>query len=265
MPWIQATIRSDMGRARQDNQDSVFGVTALMPAPNGTPLPFAFFAVADGMGGLLDGGVASQTAIRQVADYVVRELLLPALDRRPGSSGQLTVAEVLEAALRAANKQIFGVARHAGIRTGTTFSCAVLLGGQLVTAHVGDSRIYLWGPDGLVLLTQDHSLVARLVALGQFTPEEARRSPQRNALYRALGQAEGVEVESATRSWRGAKALLLCTDGLWDLVADDEIANVLDEAPSLEAAAAELIDLANARGGPDNITVILVHLPQAPP
>src|SRR3954454_8557785 len=180
---MEATIRSDPGRARQDTQDSVFGLTALLPASPGGPLPFGFFAVADGMGGLLDGGVASQTAIQEVADYVVRELLLPALDRRPGSAGQQTVAEVLTTALRRANKQIFTVVGQGGQRSGTTFSCAVLLGGQLVTAHVGDSRIYLWGPDGLAQLTQDHTMMARLVAMGQLTPEEARTNPQRNVLY----------------------------------------------------------------------------------
>ena len=265
LPWPQVAIRSDTGRARTDNQDCVFGLTALLPPPGGgQAVPFGAFAVADGMGGLTDGGVASQTAIQLVTEEVVRELLLPALHGRQGSGGRQTVAEVLAAALTKANTAIFSTARRAGVLTGTTFSGAVLLGSQLVTAHVGDSRIYLWGPAGLTLLTEDHSMVARLVAMGQLTLEEARHNPQRNLLYRSLGQNEVVAVETTAHSWRGSSHLLLCTDGLWDLVPDAEIAAVLGTGGDVQDMAVDLIALANARGGPDNITVVLVRLPQAP-
>jgi len=265
LPWLRVAMRSDIGRVRQDNQDTVFGLTALLPAPSGgPPLPFGFFAVADGMGGLSGGALASRTAIGMVSAQVVQELLVPALSGQAGSAGQRTVAEILTAALCTASSAVFQAARRAGAPSGTTFSGAILLGRQVVTAHVGDSRIYLGGPQGLTPLTEDHSMVARLVALGQFTPEEARSNPQRNVLYRSLGQADQVEVQSASHAWRGQSHLLLCSDGLWDLVGDADLAAILRSAPDLDQAADALIAAANAQGGPDNISVILVQLPQEP-
>jgi serine/threonine protein phosphatase PrpC len=260
--WVQAALRSDVGQNRGDNQDSVFALTTLLPSAAGdTPVPFGFFAVADGMGGLAGGAEASRTAINLVVERVLSELLLPAVRGQGGSGGQSTVAEILEAALVRAGQAIHQAARAAGAPSGTTFSGAVLLGRQLVTAHVGDSRIYLLGPDDFRLLTQDHSIVARLIAMGQFSPEDARNNPQRNVLYRSLGQAANVEVESASHSWRGYTHLLLCSDGLWDQVADAELADILRAQADIDSAADQLVRLANQRGGPDNISAIVVRLP----
>jgi protein phosphatase len=260
--WLQAALRSDVGQNRGDNQDSVFALTTLLPSAAGdAPVPFGFFAVADGMGGLAGGAEASRTAMNLVVERVLSELLLPAVRGQGGSGGQSTVAEILEAALVRAGQAIHQAARAAGAPSGTTFSGAVLLGRQLVTAHVGDSRIYLLGPDDFRLLTQDHSIVARLIAMGQFSPEDARNNPQRNVLYRSLGQAAGVEVESASHSWRGYTHLLLSSDGLWDQVADAELAEILRAQPDIDSAADQLVRLANQRGGPDNISAIIVRLP----
>jgi serine/threonine protein phosphatase PrpC len=262
--WVQAALRSDVGQNRGDNQDSVFALTTLLPSVTGdAPVPFGFFAVADGMGGLAGGAEASRTAVNLVVERVLSELLLPAVRGQSGSGGQSTVAEILEAALVRAGQAIHQAARAAGAPSGTTFSGAVLLGRQLVTAHVGDSRIYLLGPDEFRLLTQDHSIVARLIAMGQFSPEDARNNPQRNVLYRSLGQAANVEVESATHSWRGYTHLLLCSDGLWDQVADAELAEILRAQGDIDSAADQLVRLANQRGGPDNISAIVVRLPDA--
>lgn len=262
--WVQAALRSDVGQNRGENQDNVFALTTLLPSAAGdAPVPFGFFAVADGMGGLADGATASRTAINLVAERVLSELLVPAVRGQGGSGGQATVAEILEAALVRAGQTIHQAARAAGAPSGTTFSGAVLLGRQLVTAHVGDSRIYLLGPDELRLLTQDHSIVARLIAMGQFSPEDARNNPQRNVLYRSLGQTANVEVESASHAWRGYSHLLLCSDGLWDQVADAELAEILRGHANIDSAADHLVRLANERGGPDNISAIVVRLPEA--
>ena len=261
--WVQAALRSDVGQNRGENQDNVFALTTLLPSAAGdAPVPFGFFAIADGMGGLADGAAASRTAINLVVERVLSELLVPAVRGQGGSGGQSTVSEILEAALVRAGQAIHQSARAAGAPSGTTFSGAVLLGRQLVTAHVGDSRIYLLGPNEFRLLTQDHSIVARLIAMGQFAPEDARNNPQRNVLYRSLGQTAGVEVESASHSWRGYTHLLLCSDGLWDQVADGELADILRAEPDIDRAADQLVRLANQRGGPDNISAIVVRLPE---
>jgi PPM family protein phosphatase len=262
VPWLRTTLRRHTGQARIENEDCVFALATVAPGPGETLLPFGFFAVADGMGGLDAGGAAAQLVMRLAVEHVTRELLAPALAGQGGSSGRQTIAETLADAVAVANRALYDTARRAGAPSGTTFSAAVLLGRQLVTAHVGDSRIYLFGPDGLQPLTHDHSMVARLVAIGGLTAAEAHDSPQRGALYRALGQATHVEAEVATRAWRGARYLLLCSDGLWDPVGEEPLAAVLRDSPDMEAAADACVRLANERGGPDNISLILVELPQ---
>ncbi|HUS17199.1 MAG TPA: protein phosphatase 2C domain-containing protein, partial [Chloroflexia bacterium] len=214
------------------------------------------------MGGLADGGTASRTAISLVAERVIQELLLAGISGQAGSGGQRTVSEVLTAALQTASAAIFKAARRAGVPSGTTFSSVVLFGRQMVAAHVGDSRIYLEGADGLTPITEDHSMVARLLAMGQLTAEEARDNPQRNMLYRSLGQTEQVEVQSMSYAWRGYSRVLLCSDGLWDQVGDRDLRAILDAQPDSETAADQLVGLANERGGPDNISLILVDLPR---
>jgi len=261
VPWLRATLRRHTGQARVENEDCVFALATVAPGPGETLLPFGFFAVADGMGGLDAGAAAAQLVMRLAVEHVTRELLLPALAGQGGSSGRQTIAETLADAVAVANRALFETARRAGAPSGATFSAAALLGRQLVTAHVGDSRIYLFGPDGLQPLTHDHSVVARLVAIGGLTAAEAHASPQRGALYRALGQAAQVEAEVATRAWRGARFLLLCSDGLWDPVGDAALADVLGDCVDMEAAADACVRLANERGGPDNISLILVELP----
>ncbi len=264
LPWLQVAIRSDVGQLREDNQDSVFALTALLPSPAGTAVPFGFFAVADGMGGLAGGAAASRTAIETVAARVTRDLLLPALTGQGGSGNGRTVSDILREALLEAGQHIHATARRAGAPSGTTFSGVVLLGRQLVTAHVGDSRIYLGGPTDLALITEDHSVVARLVAMGQLSASDVKDNPQRNVLYRSLGQTDDLTVETATHPWRGASHLLLCSDGLWDLLDDGELTALLHDAPDLDTAADRMIAAANTRGGRDNISLILVRLPVDP-
>jgi len=260
--WFAAAIRSDRGQERDDNQDSVVGMTGLLPriSADSVPVPFGFFAVADGMGGLADGANASIGAIRTVTDHVVKTFLLPALDMTQRNAEQGTVTEILRDAVQEANAALYRQMRRSGVASGTTFSAALLLGRQLTTAHAGDSRIYLDGPDGLRRLTTDHSMVGRLIEMGQMQPEDVYNNPQRNALYRTLGQAAQLEVETASYSLGQASHLLLCSDGLWDVVGESEISATLAEAPTIEDAADRLVAQANAAGGPDNISVIIVRL-----
>jgi serine/threonine protein phosphatase PrpC len=260
--WFAAAIRSDRGQERDDNQDSVVGMTGLLPriSADSVPVPFGFFAVADGMGGLADGANASIGAIRTVTEHVVKTFLLPALDMTQRNAGQGTVTEILRDAVQAANAALYQQMRRSGVASGTTFSAALLLGRQLTTAHAGDSRIYLDGPEGLRRLTTDHSMVGRLIEMGQMQPEDVYNNPQRNALYRTLGQAAQLEVETASYALGHARHLLLCSDGLWDVVGENALSAALAEAPTIEDAADRLVAEANALGGPDNISVIIVRL-----
>jgi serine/threonine protein phosphatase PrpC len=128
-------------------------------------------------------------------------------------------------------------------------------------AHVGDSRAYMITDDGIEQITRDHSLVQRLIELDQLTPEEAPDHPQRNVLYRALGQSDTLDVDAITRRLGPNARLLLCSDGLWNMVSEDAIQAVLAQNPQPQKACEELVQMANDRGGPDNISMIIVQMP----
>jgi serine/threonine protein phosphatase PrpC len=260
--WFAAALRSDRGQVRDENQDAVFGLTATIPptAPGGPAVPFGFFAVADGMGGLAEGGVASSTAIRMVAGQVITGFLEPLLSGIGRGADQGTVGDILSEGLLAANAAIYRQARRLGAPSGTTFSGALLLGRHLTVAHVGDSRVYLFGPEGLRRLTQDHSMVGRLIEMGHMQPEDVYNNPQRNALYRSLGQAVQVAPEVASYPLGSATHLVICSDGLWDVVGETVLAEALVTGPTVELAADHLVAQANALGGPDNISVVVVWL-----
>lgn len=146
---------------------------------------------------------------------------------------------------------------------GTTLTAVLVLGEQLTIAHVGDSRAYLLHADGTMeALTRDHSLVKRLVELGQLSTEEAAIHPQRNVLYRALGQGEPFEADVSSIPLPHDCHLMLCSDGLWGVIPDDRISSLIRASSSPAAASQSLVDAANAAGGPDNITAVLVRLPE---
>jgi protein phosphatase len=172
--------------------------------------------------------------------------------------------EVLGDAISAANVAV----RVAIPESGTTLTCALIVGDQLLLAHVGDSRAYLVesnaelppGATGLKHLTRDHSLVQRLQELGQLTAEEASVHPSRNMLYRAVGQGVLLEPDLSAYRLVAHARLLLCSDGLWGVVPEAQIHAIITGQPSLQAACQALIAEANRLGGPDNITAILVEV-----
>ncbi len=144
---------------------------------------------------------------------------------------------------------------------GTTLTAVVMLGQQLTIGHVGDSRAYLLQDGRSEVLTRDHSLVERLRELGQLTAEEAAVHPQRNVLYRAIGQGANLEVDVSSMPTPESGYLMVCSDGLWGVLGDERMKQIIDKASSPQDACEELVDAANAAGGPDNITVILVRFP----
>ncbi len=245
-----------VGLQRDHNEDALFTLTTTMVC-NSTQVPFGLYIVADGMGGHQHGEIASSLAVRSISNYVVRKLYEPLY----GSSQEIpeeSIQEILQDAVCEAHQAIIKEA----VGGGTTLTAAVLMGKQLTIAHVGDSRAYALYPDNTIkALTRDHSLVRRLEELGQITSAEAAVHPQRNVLYRALGQGEPFDPDIYTFPQPQSGYLILCSDGLWGIVPEKELIEIINKAPNLEMACHRLVNAANAAGGPDNISVILVRIP----
>lgn len=232
---LEAGAATDAGRTRAANED------AYLVAP---PL----FAVADGMGGHRGGEVASRLAVDTLRGRVA--------DLATAADG------ALDEALREAGRAILRTADgDAGLRgMGTTCTAALVRGRTARIAHVGDSRAYRWRSGRLVQLTEDHSVVALLVREGSLSPEEAAVHPARNVVFRALGMDPDTEVDAIEALLEADDRLLLCSDGLTNLVDDDAIATVLASVEGSQAAAERLVAMANAAGGTDNITVVVVDV-----
>ena len=238
---------TDVGQKRKVNEDYL-GLYVPRDAEQAERLG-ALFVVADGMGGHAKGEVASRIAVEQIREsYQV------------GSGA--TLEERLQDALRDANAAIWEEAarqvEQAGM--GTTVVCAVVVGDELLVTNAGDSRVYLVRHHRTRQLTRDHSWVGEMIALKKLTPEEARTHRMRNVITRCLGGRPELEVPQYRREPLVAgDAVVLCTDGLWGTTEDGEIARVVSQH-SAQVAADRLVALANERGGPDNITVIVVKV-----
>jgi protein phosphatase len=249
-PRIRVTTAAatDVGRRRSGNEDSYASWAAEDDAA--AHAADHLLVVCDGMGGSNAGEVAS----RMAADTVVREFVAA-----PGDD----TATALAHAVRAANQQIWEHSRSQQDLNGmgTTCTAVALKGDQVLVAHVGDSRAYLVRAHRARQITSDHSLVAQLVARNQLSPEEARSDPRRNVVTRSVGVGPEVEVDvvAVGEPLKGGDTLVLCSDGLHGQMSDDEIAGFA-MGESLPEACADLIELANARGGPDNITVAMMRV-----
>jgi protein phosphatase len=247
---------TDAGKVRDHNEDTALVITAAHDGDDGPP-SFGLFILADGMGGHRAGEVASSLAARVAARHITRQSYLPSLLGREHDANQPALTEVLVDAVQTANRAVSKEAPGSG----TTLVCALILGTQAYIAHVGDSRAYALTEGRLEQITRDHSVVDRLVDLGKLTPDEAALHPQKNVLYRAIGQSGVLEVETHVRKIRPGEYLLLCSDGLWGLVSERAIVDLILDARSLQVACENLIAAANEAGGTDNITVILWRSP----
>jgi len=246
---------TDVGRIRSNNQDAMYSFFATGRGADGPP-DFGLFVVADGMGGHQDGEKASALTTRTVTGRVLDSLYFP-LVLGIGSVGDSPITEILAEAVQKANSEVMSHVPDGG----TTCSVVATIGDRAYIAHVGDSRIYVFHHGILEKLTRDHSLVQRLIELDQITIDEAAEHPQKNVLYRALGQNESIEVDTMTKRLPSGGMLLLCSDGLWNQVTDAEITDIITRNHNPQEACQKLIMLANARGGIDNVTAILIHLP----
>ena len=250
-----ASCGQSVGKQRELNEDSLLALTSTM-AGNAGNLPFGLYIVADGMGGHQFGEVASNAAIRSVAGYVLRKFH-PFLFNIKADTLEESFQEIMQAAVSDAQRAI----QKEAPGSGTTLTAALVVGQQVTVAHVGDSRAYFVFPDGRIEpITRDHSLVKRLEELGHITSEEAANYPHRNVLYRALGQGEILDPDIFTLGFPQPGHLLLCSDGLWGVITEQDLVQAVNEAPNLQRACQNLVNAANAAGGPDNISVVLVQL-----
>jgi PPM family protein phosphatase len=252
--------KTDLGRTREHNEDTFLvadlstGNASLQPevrrhdvGPRGS-----LFMVADGMGGAAAGELASAMA----ADLIYRHMAT-AWASDPASSADQFAYRMREA-VELANSQIYSYARaHPEVRgMGTTVTAAGIFDGDLYLTQIGDSRAYLVRGADAVQLTKDQSLMQRLVDAGELTQDEAEQSERRNIILQALGPDPRVKVDLTHQPVRRGDTLILCSDGLSGVVRREEFAQMAQDHPDLAALCSALIDLANSRGGPDNITVV---------
>lgn len=255
MQQLIASCGQSAGKQRDLNEDSILALTTTMAGNSGN-LPFGLYIVADGMGGHQFGEVASNAAIRSVAGFILKKFhpyLFQVKTDTMDESFQEVMLDAVREAQRTIQREVPG--------SGTTLTAALVIGQQVTVAHVGDSRAYFIYPDSRIEpITRDHSLVKRLEELGHITPEEAVNYPHRNVLYRALGQGELLDPDIFTVAFPQPGYLMICSDGLWGVVAEQDIVRSIVEAPNLQRACQNLVSAANTAGGPDNISVILAQL-----
>jgi protein phosphatase len=250
----EARVRSfgatDVGRRRKSNEDAYLVDDAL-----------GLYVVADGMGGHAAGEVASQEAVEAIYGMVKQ-----GLRALPRSLGTLTqeharaATRLVEGAVQAATYMVFALSELDRDKSGmgTTISALLVLGDFAVTAQVGDSRIYQIKAGQARQITEDHTLISWQLKQGLITPEEAKRSPHRNVITRAVGNHDYVEVDTGLIQLVSGDRFLLCSDGLHGYLRDEEIA-VLAELGA-KTAVEQLIERANQRGGKDNITAVFVEV-----
>ncbi len=250
---------TDVGHVRQLNEDSLLTLE-LGRVHRSVGMPIGLYVVADGMGGHSAGDVASGLAIDALAHHAVTTLLPLEID---GNAPSPDVEGWLRDAISVANSTVHEQRKLAGTNMGTTLVMAVVINGRAFFANVGDSRGYLVNESGMRQMTVDHSLVQRLVDTKQLTAEEAHHYFQKNVIYKNLGDRASVSPDMTHIELQPGDRLLLCSDGLlgWGApVRDAEAHRIIMAAPSPQEACRLLIEAANAAGGPDNITAIIVQM-----
>ncbi|MCB9763350.1 MAG: protein phosphatase 2C domain-containing protein [Alphaproteobacteria bacterium] len=250
MQLPEVAALSDVGRQRDHNEDA----WAILP-------DIGVLAVADGMGGLEHGEIASATAIStlKAAENALRTVV-SAVDNSPERGPRSQLGQAMELLSNLASQRIQQVTR--GAPSGTTLVVACISGGHLLVANTGDSRAYIYRDGALRCLTDDHTVAAARLRAGLITKEEHDASPYQHMLYQALGTQGEVDPDLFDEPVAAGDIVLLCSDGLTGPVDEPQLGELLGSDPDLDRVARALIDAANTNGGPDNITVVLARVPE---
>ncbi len=264
---MQIGCRTDVGRKRQLNEDSVMThrFDALFPSSMETG---ALFVVADGMGGHNAGEIASELGVRAFASECLRQLIsksdkVTSIDNR--LIDEFTVKAIFDQAIQSTNETVAQHAQEQGLQgMGTTIVAALIIGQNMYITNVGDSRCYLINSREITQITRDHSLVQEMADAGMLTPEEAIAHPRRNEITRAIGAYTEIKGDFYFYKLYEGDIILLCSDGLTSMLPDQKIAEITLNAASSDHACSDLIAMANEAGGIDNITVVVVKPEQLP-
>lgn len=244
-PGIEFAGGSDIGTVREENQDSIRLPEQDLPGERGL-----LYALADGMGGLAHGKLASMMAVDTLFETFY--------------GAKAPIPKSLGKGIEKANSKVFGAAQGMGsVRMGTTLTAVNVSGDDLWVAHVGDSRAYLVRDGRTTLLTNDHTTVGDLVRMKLISPDKVRTHAQRSTLNRAVGLGLFVRPDVTSLKLRDGDRVVLCSDGLWCSIEDDELGSLVGEAEGLEELCASLIRTALDRGSEDNVSVIIVRVRRA--
>lgn len=239
---MEAYYLTDIGRKRSSNQDYMFiSERSVGSLPN-------LFIVADGMGGYAAGDLASKMAVETIVEYI---------ETHPSEDHEQLLRTAIERANAAIRKKAATDPVLEGM--GTTVVAAVVDTDHMLAANVGDSRLYVKS-DSLRQVTTDHSYVQEMVRMGRLKNDEAASHPDKNVITRAVGAEDDINVDIFKEKVYPGEILLLCSDGLTNMVPDAEIVRILGENTDLTGAGNMLVDQANEKGGKDNITVVLVRI-----
>lgn len=246
---------TDVGQERSLNEDSLLALSTSS-VYRSVSRPVGLFAVADGMGGHQAGDIASRLAIQTISQRAVDEVLSSVTAGKPLPD----LNQWIMSTTKAANQSVYDQRQGAGTDMGTTLVMALVVGDTATISNVGDSRAYLLTQDKIVQITTDHSLVERLVATGQITRAEAAHHPQRNVIYRVIGDKPRTDIDTFEQRLAPGEALLLCSDGLSGMMPDEKIWYIWQTSTSPQEACDRLVEAANQAGGVDNITVVIVQI-----
>ena len=239
---------TDVGQVRTVDEDSILAAD-LSFGVNSESSKFLLLAVADGMGGHAKGEEASKIALNAIARAVIPDLL-----------NNTPFTKILEKGIQNANQDIldYTAKNPEASGMGTTSVCAVMKDNQIHLANVGDSRAYRVSDDEICRVTKDHSYVQALIDEGEITEEQAREHPRKNEITRAVGIMPSIEVDTMKLTLDSDESLLLCCDGVIAHLSDDDIHKIIRDSADPQTACQEIVDLANERGGSDNISLIIL-------